>query len=455
MRKGREIAEPRPDDFLPYPVLAPEGRRLAVCFVSLDYPPKPLGGIGRFTHDLARGFAAAGHEAHVVTRDDEHEYRTDFEDGVWVHRFPVSGRWVPELDGHPLKGNLEHAAAVHSAVERVAERIPLDVVSGSLWVAEPLLCALDPRWATSVACNTPMRKVAELQPETAAAPLTPHQIRLEDALLRSPATLQPVSEENARLVVEVTDKPLEVIWHGVEDRRAAFPRTRAEDDGAVEILFAGRLEPRKGIDTLLEAATALLRDEPAVRLTVLGGDNPHANGRPDVFRDRVAEHAVDVADRIRFAGHVSDQELYAAYADCDVFCAPSRYESFGLVQVEAMMMGRPVVACDVGGMRETVIDGETGRLVMRSRSSATSRSTRASRRSATRAGRSPRASRSGLTARERPMLMPPGAGSAAAAARPSGRRSRPPSRRARPAQRRRTGRHTDPERRRRPPAPRG
>ena len=361
VRKGRGIEPVDPTAFKPYPTLRPVGRRLAVCFVSHDYPPRPLGGIGRFTHDLARGFSQAGHEAHVVTRDDEHPYRIDFEDGVWVHRFPVHPRHLPALGGAPLRGNLEHAAAVHSAVERVAERVPLDVVSGSLWVAEPLLCALQRRWPTAVACNTPMRKVAELQPETAAAELTPHQVRLEDALLTSPATLQPVSHENARLVATVTDKPLHVIHHGVADRRADFPPTT--DEATTTILFAGRLEPRKGVDTLLEAAVPLLRDHDHARLVLCGADNPHANGRPHVHEDWVAAHAADVADRITFTGHVTDDELYAAYAGCDVFCAPSRYESFGLTQVEAMMMGKPVVACDVGGMKETVKDGETGRLV--------------------------------------------------------------------------------------------
>jgi len=361
VRRGRTIHEPDPDAFLPYPVLVPEGRRLAVCFVSMDYPPRPVGGVGRYTHDLARGFAAAGHEAHVVTRDDAAPYRADYEEGVWVHRFPVASRWTPELDVHVLKGNLDHLAAMHSAVERVADRVPLDIVTGSTWVAEPLLCALSDRWITSAVCVTPMRKIAETQPETAAAPLTPGQIELEDALLRSPARLQPISSEVAELCAAVTDAPMEVVWLGTADRRPEFPRSR--DDAGVEILFTGRLEPRKGLDTLLEAGAELLRAHPQVRLRVCGPDNPHANGRPGVFQDWVASHAEDVAPRIRFDGLLSDDELMQAYADCDVFCAPSRYESFGLVQVEAMMMQRPVVACDAGGMRETVVDGETGLLI--------------------------------------------------------------------------------------------
>ena len=361
VRRGRPIAPQDPGAFLPYPVLDGPDRRLAVCFVTLDHPPRPVGGIARFTGDLARGFARAGHETHLVTRDDDGPLRTDLEDGVWVHRFPVADRWVPELEGHPLKGNLDHLAAVNAAVQRIHAAVRLDAVAGSLWIAEPLLCALDPQLPTAIACNTPIAKVAELQPETAAAPLTAHQIRLEQALLRSPAHLQPVSEENAKLCRGLTDRPMEVIWHGLEDRRDAHPRTR--DDDGVEILFVGRLEPRKGIDTLLEAAVPLLRERPEVRLRIVGADNPHANGRPGVHEAWVREHGADVAERVDFAGPLDDDALFAAYANCDIFCGPSRYESFGLVHVEAMMMGRPVLACAAGGMTETVVEGETGTLV--------------------------------------------------------------------------------------------
>jgi glycosyltransferase involved in cell wall biosynthesis len=66
---------------------------------------------------------------------------------------------------------------------------------------------------------------------------------------------------------------------------------------------------------------------------------------------------------LKFPGYVSDGELQEQYSDADVFVAPSRYESFGLVLIEAMRHGTPVIACDIGGMREIIIDGVDGYLV--------------------------------------------------------------------------------------------
>src|SRR5207253_547919 len=71
-----------------------------------------------------------------------------------------------------------------------------------------------------------------------------------------------------------------------------------------------------------------------------------------------------VAGRVRFAGAVSEEALYQAYADAEVVCMPSRYESFGLVLVEAMVFGKPVVGCAVGGMCEIVEPGRNGFLAV-------------------------------------------------------------------------------------------
>lgn len=360
-RQSRAIA-PRPEGaFRPFAVLRPQGRRLTACLVSVDYPPKPEGGISRLTSDLANGLSSHGHEVHVITRDDSAQLRVDFEGGVWVHRYPVTQRWVPDLAEHPLRGSMEHMAAVHAVVDSVAERTEVDIVSGPLWAAEPLICAMDPRWVTVMTCMTPMRVAAETQPAVAALEEVPWRIRLEDAAVLTVDHLQALSQANLeRLrsdVPTLDPAKAEVIWPGVRDQRAAVPRSRGNDD-LLEVLFVGRLEPRKGVDVLLGAAIDLLRGGAPLRVRLVGSDSGSAMGGSTYERWLAGELSNDRAllERFVFEGQVCDEQLYRRYADADIFCAPSRYESFGLVLAEAMMMGLPVVACDVGGMPELLAE---------------------------------------------------------------------------------------------------
>ncbi len=126
----------------------------------------------------------------------------------------------------------------------------------------------------------------------------------------------------------------------------------------------GRLEKRKGVDTLLACLPAVLDEFPGVSVVLAGRDDLPGEGG-QTFR-AAFEGSADgrrLAGRVHFLGRVSDEQLARLYADCDIFVAPSRYESFGLILLEAMMFAKPVVGGDVGGVREIVTDGDSGLLV--------------------------------------------------------------------------------------------
>jgi D-inositol-3-phosphate glycosyltransferase len=119
------------------------------------------------------------------------------------------------------------------------------------------------------------------------------------------------------------------------------------------ILYVGRFDPRKGIETLVRAV-AKLRSEDSqapLRLVLVGGSEP---GQSD---------GLGIDDCTFFAGRVGHDQLPLFYTAADVCVIPSHYEPFGLVAIEAMACGTPVVASDVGGLKFTVIPEETGLLV--------------------------------------------------------------------------------------------
>lgn len=137
---------------------------------------------------------------------------------------------------------------------------------------------------------------------------------------------------------------------------AAAPFPDLIDPERPLLLFVGRLEPRKGLDVAIRAFLRLRSLLPRVRLCVVG-DGP---GRAP------AERMIPPSIRpdIRFAGPVSAEDLPRYHASADIFISPATSgESFGIVLLEAMAAGLPVVASDIPGYRTVLKDGEQGRLV--------------------------------------------------------------------------------------------
>ena len=132
-------------------------------------------------------------------------------------------------------------------------------------------------------------------------------------------------------------------------------------DDAPAILFVGRLEPLKGVDLLVEALAQLdpPGGRPPPRLWIVGGD---ARDEPERARLRAIAAAAGVADRVSMQHAAPHQLLPDLHRAANVCAMPSAYESFGLVAVEAMACGAPVVASRVGGLMTTITDGDNGYL---------------------------------------------------------------------------------------------
>ncbi|MBD2021032.1 glycosyltransferase family 1 protein [Leptolyngbya sp. FACHB-36] len=149
---------------------------------------------------------------------------------------------------------------------------------------------------------------------------------------------------------------------GSVSREAARQKLGIASDEQV-VLYVGRFDPRKGIETLVRAiGQSQLRNSDKLRLMIGGGSRP---GQSDgLERERIESIVGDLglAGLTQFPGRLSPEELPIYYAAADVCVVPSHYEPFGLVAIEAMACGIPVIASDVGGLQFTVVPEKTGLL---------------------------------------------------------------------------------------------
>lgn len=372
------LAEHAAGAFKRFPTPRPAQDRLRVCFVSQDYPPARCGGIGVWTHALATAIAALGHEVSVVARAHGEHNTVDYEDGVWVHRIrPV---WSPKRTGPALpdlpQGIKDHAYAVHDEVVRIHGRRGLDIVSAPIWDLEGMACHRAGVLPVVTSLHTTHQLALPHKPDWLANDdyrrnHVDKMIAGEAQLLReAPFILANSDAVMADIAADFPDLPVReravLVPHGMPDGAAGgpldAPPTALRAPGEVRVLFVGRMETRKGADLLLAVAPALLAKHSAMTLHLVGDDALKDDGATTMRARFEASLDPALAERVVFHGFVDRDALPAHYAACDVFVAPSRYESFGLIFLEAMMFAKACVGPDVGGVREVIVDGETGLL---------------------------------------------------------------------------------------------
>lgn len=325
---------------------------MRIALISPEYPPaKRMGGIGTNTATVARALARRGEDVLVVTRGSGSR---SVEHGVEVAR----------IERRSLPNRAVERLLAYRQIAEVARRFRPDVVLAAEWEAEAWWLA---RWisipvVTRLATPTYLLDVlnfGEVQSHTALVR------RLErDQARRSAVVLAPSRAIVDRVAadwglppasVEIIPNPVDI-----DDVVRAGMTEHAIDLPARFVAFIGRLERRKGIEPLGEALGPLLAARRDLHAVLIGRDAGEEGG---AVMERFRRDTAGVADRVHVLGELPREAALAILARAEAVALPSLWEAFGHVCVEAMALGRPVVAARAGGFAEIVEDGHSGWLV--------------------------------------------------------------------------------------------
>lgn len=344
---------------------------LRVCLLSSAYPPAQIDGVGRHTYLMARGLQQHGHQVHVITRSDQSG--TEVRDGVRVHTVPSSfDHYAPYQHLPGVYHALNYSHAVDEAVQRLMHQAGIQIVDSPVWQIEGLVTVVSRRLPVAVRLQTAYRQTAEIlkRHDTDSRLLGD----LEQSLIERATHLVPNSQATVATAQRVYHAALKtdrytIIPHGIEPvpDEAVRPFDPSRSAASCTVLYVGRLEQRKGILDLFESIPRVLKAVPGTRFVIVGADNSRADGfltrtgqtYPAYFARRYAA----CQTHVEFTGGVSDEILQRAYQACDLFVAPSVYESFGLIYLEAMNYAKPVIGCRAGGIPEVIDESVSGLLV--------------------------------------------------------------------------------------------
>lgn len=313
---------------------------MKIAIIVNSFPPNNIGGTQCATYYMAKYLAQRGHEVHVITSVEGNLVERTTENGFDIHRLP----WRRARFANKIVFGAE-------IVKEIIQIRPDVIHVQDLIMAAPALLikriykipyavwgqgndVYQPDWFSKLTRNIMMQHA--------------------NAVLA-------LTDDMKRIMQDICMREIYVVPNGIDLKRFKPSLVRKKERKTKKIIFVGRLHPEKGIKYLIEAMPIVLQEMENTELLIVGDG---------IERSRLEEiiETQGINDQIMFTGALQQKKIPEIMYDADVFVIPSLSESFGIVIIEAMAAGLPIIATNVGGIPFIIDEGFNGYLINPKRS---------------------------------------------------------------------------------------
>jgi glycogen(starch) synthase len=329
-----------------------------ICFFSQEYPPEThVGGIGTYTYNMAGALTKLGHTVHVIT-STQHQDRTFQDNGIWVHRIKKCKSRIKELSIFNYS---------YSAAKKLSEiDCRFDIVQSSEFNSEAFWYALHKKQPLITRLATPYFLIERMNGKAFLGPRPLFNWMEKKQTLRSDGIFAS-TKAIAKAVTEhwgINPSRVEIIPNSVDVSRIVRigEITTIQDilKNKNYLLYFGRLEERKGVHILSQALPDVFEQFPDIYMVFAGSDSGY---RGLSMREYIKRCAHKYNEKIIFLDNLPHEKLFPVVKSAKMVILPSLWEAFGFVCVEAMALGRPVIATSGSGFEEIIENNISGYLV--------------------------------------------------------------------------------------------